>query len=436
MRFLYNIFFCVFAVFYVPVMAVKGKFHSGFSQKFARLPSEISDFKKPLWIHAVSVGEALVAARICEILKKEIPGLPVVISTTTPTGNEMIRKASKNVDGVFYYPVDLSWVVKRALDQIDPSAYVMVETELWPNMIEQASARGIPVILANGRISDRSFGRYKKIGYITKKIFGCFSAVCAQTQRDAEKMKALGCGEEKTRVTGNIKFDTSFSPAHDAEVERIGCIFTEGKKVIVAGSTHFPEESGIIDEFVKMRSSLSGGVKLIIAPRHIERKDAIRIYVEKAGLKCCFFSDFSGAGTTGSERADVMIVDTIGHLKDIYSLATVVFIGGSLVKKGGQNPIEAARWGKAVVFGTHMTNFREVADSFIESGAAVMAENLVCLGSVMKELLLDEEKRLALERKVKAVIEKNSGAVYKTVEVIKHCLAGEKKCTVEGTNCY
>jgi 3-deoxy-D-manno-octulosonic-acid transferase len=423
MRFLYNIFFCVFAVFYVPVMAVKGKFHSGFSQKFARLPSGISGLKRPLWIHAVSVGEALVAARICESIKKELPDLPVVISTTTRTGNEMIRKASKNVDGVFYYPIDLSPVVKRALDQIDPAAYVMVETELWPNMIEQAFTRGVPVILANGRISDRSFGRYKKIGFITKKIFGCFAAVCAQTPRDAEKIKALGCVGDKINVTGNIKFDTSFSSERDAEVEKIGRIFPQGKKVIVAGSTHFPEESGIIDEFVKMLSALPGGAKLIIAPRHIERKDAIRIYVEKAGLKCCFFSDLSGTETVGVERADVMIVDTIGHLKDIYSLATVVFIGGSLVKKGGQNPIEAARWGKAVIFGPHMTNFREVADSFIESGAAIMAENFVCLGNIMKELLLDEEKRQGLERESKAVIEKNSGAVQKTVEVIKNCLA-------------
>jgi 3-deoxy-D-manno-octulosonic-acid transferase len=421
MRSIYNLFFLVFAAFYVPYMAVKGKFHTGFSQRFACFPEGILRIKNPVWIHAVSVGEALVAARLCEEIKKAMPDVRVVVSTTTKTGHEMIKKASKSVDGVFYYPIDLSWIVRKAMDKIAPSAYVIIETELWPNMLEESFSRSIPVILANGRISDRSFEGYRRIAGVSARMLRCFSVVCVQTPRDAEKMEALGCGHSKLRVTGNIKFDVSFSTEREKEVEIVNEVFPGGKRVIVAGSTHFPEETLLIDEFVKL--SFSGlRVKLVIAPRHVERKDAIRIYVEKAGLKCCFFSDIAGGQAPDAQSADVMVVDTIGHLKDLYSMASVVFIGGSLAKRGGQNPIEAAKWGKAFIFGPNMTNFREVARDFVESGAAITVESADRMGEVIGEILRDDEKRREMEESSRAVIEKNSGALKKTVEAIAVCL--------------
>ena len=406
-------------------MAVKGKFHTGFSQKFGFLPPSILNIKNPVWIHAVSVGEALVAANLCEAIKARIPGVKVIVSTTTRTGNEMIRKSSKSVDGVFYYPIDVRRVVKNVLNKVDPSAYVIVETELWPNMLEEVSARSIPLVLVNGRISDRSFLGYKRIGFITKRMLGCFSSVCVQTQRDAEKIKALGCPASKIRVTGNVKFDISFPEPRQTDVEKISEAFPEGSRVIVAGSTHYPEEKFIIDEFIKLRKG-SKDVKLVVAPRHIERKDAIKIYVESFNLKCCFFSGITGSKFKKEENFDVIIVDTIGHLKDIYSRATVVFIGGSLAKKGGQNPIEAARWGKAVIFGPNMDNFREVARNFIENGAAIMVEDPVELGKAILEILNNDQKRMLMEKNSREVIEKNSGAIEKTVEAIELCLKSEK----------
>ena len=421
MRFFYDISFFLFAVFYVPVMAFKGKFHAGFSQKFGRVPPEVTKLEKPVWIHAVSVGEAVLAARLCEAIKNVLPNVPVVVSTTTRTGNEMVKKSSKKVDGIFYYPIDLRGVVKKALDAIDPSVYVIVETELWPNMLEETFNRGIPVVLANGRISDKSFAGYKRLGFIIKKMLRCFSFVCVQTLRDAEKIKTLGCDSSKVRVTGNMKYDTTFSEARGVDVEKVSDVFLSGKRAVVAGSTHCPEETGIIDEFVKLSKNITD-VKLIIAPRHIERKDAIRIYVERAGLKCCFFSEVAGEVDQSMSRADVMIVDTIGHLKDLYSLATVVFIGGSLAQRGGQNPIEAAKWGKAVIFGPNMNNFREVARDFIENGAAIRVEDVSRLGEAMVEVLNNEVRRTDMEKGAHEVIEKNSGAVSRTVEVINGCM--------------
>nr|HPN72515.1 glycosyltransferase N-terminal domain-containing protein [Candidatus Omnitrophota bacterium] len=320
-------------------------------------------------------------------------------------------------DGIFYYPIDIRSVVRKVLKAVDPSAYVIIETELWPNMLEEASAMGIPVILANGRISDRSFAGYKKLGFITRKMLSCFSTLCVQTPRDAGKLRELGCGTHKIRVTGNIKFDGAISSVKDPEVEKTERFFASGKKVIVAGSTHFPEESGIIDEFVRF-SGASRGMKLIIAPRHVERKEAIKVYVESSGLKCCFFSELSGEKCHEMSSADVMIVDTIGHLKDLYSLADVVFIGGSMVKKGGQNPIEAARWGKAIVFGSDMSNFSEVARDFVGGGAALVANDFKRLGGIIEDLMANDAKRLKMGKASGEVIEKNSGAVDRTVEAI------------------
>ncbi len=407
---------------YFPVMVFKGKFHRGFSQKLGRVPAEAAHLRKPVWLHAVSVGEALVAARISQGMKKVMPDVPVVISTTTSTGNEMIKKAASGADAVFYYPVDLRCVVSRVLDKVDPRAYVIVETELWPNMLREAAKRSIPVILANGRISDGSFRNYKRIGFITRKMLKCLSSVCVQTHRDAEKIKTLGCEPSAVHVTGNIKFDAVRPDRISPEVESVRELFLAGKKAIVAGSTHFPEETHLIDAFGGLRGKFED-IKFIIAPRHVERKDAVRIYAERAGFKCCFFSDLVSPCSRTVDGADVMIVDTIGHLRDIYSLAALVFIGGSLAKKGGQNPIEAGIWGKAVVFGPNMRNFREVAEAFLESGAALTVPGEEVLGEVLSRLLEDEEKRKDMEQRSRDVITGNSGAVERTVEVIMSCIS-------------
>ena len=425
MKILYNLFFILFSIFYLPYLFVKGKYHKDFIQKFGILPDNITAFEhQPVWIHAVSVGEAVLGARLSGSIKERFPDIPVVISTTTRTGNDMARKLAggSGIDAVFYYPVDLSSIVSRVVRIVKPRLYIMMETELWPNILGELSSKGIPVILANGRISDRSFTNYKKIKVITGRILKCIDHFCMQTNADAEKIKELGAPADRISVTGNIKFD--IASAGPGKMNKTDIGFNETDRVLVAGSTHFPEEKYMIDLYKELKHK-QAGLKLVLAPRHIERADSIKQDIKKLDLKYRCFSDIIGGNPYHGSGYDILIVDTIGHLKDIYNIATVVFIGGSIAKKGGQNPIEAARWGKAVVFGPHMFNFREVAGIFVENGSATCVKNVDSLKEVIDDLLANDEKREQMAASAREVILNNSGAVDKTVAVVEQYLNKE-----------
>ncbi len=417
MRILYDIFFMIFGILYIPVLLMKGKLHRDFSQKFGIIPESIKALNKPVWIHGVSVGEAALAAKLACSIKKDFPEVPVVISTTTQTGNNMARKAGKGyVDAVFYYPMDVRGIVSSTVKGVDPRLYVMIETELWPNLMAELSERGVPSVLVNGRISNSSFGNYKKIKFFTRRILGCLNRLCMQSEVDLERVKELGALEDKVFVTGNMKFDGAGRDASPKiSPEKLG--FNGQDQIIVAGSTHFPEEQLIVDIYRDLKKS-NASLKLVIAPRHIERADAIAIYVEKEDLLCRRFSDIS-ENSSKEGRFDVLLVDTIGHLKDIYGLATVVFIGGSMARKGGQNPIEAACWGKPVVFGPNMFNFREVSEIFVQNNAAVKVDDDKQLKDVLKELLEDNVKREKMSKRAIDVIEENSGTIERTMEHIR-----------------
>ena len=420
MRVLYDIFFIIFSIIYIPCLLFKGKLHKDIKQRFGILPAELSHLEKPVWIHAVSVGEAAVASKLAGEIKKNFPQKSVIVSTTTKTGNEMARKSGKGeVDAVFYYPLDISWVVSKVVKLIDPALYMMIETELWPNLLEEFKAKGVPVLLANGRISDNSFGNYKKIGAITRRILGCIDHFCMQSKKDAERICSLGADSRKISVTGNMKFDGGLASSSRGEVfkkEQMG--FSGEDRVIVAGSTHPPEEAEIINVYKTLKAKCAD-LKLILAPRHVERKDAVKIFIEKVGFKYRCFSDILNEKTASQGEADIILVDTIGHLKGLYDIATVVFIGGSIASKGGQNPIEAARLGKPVVFGPHMENFREIAEIFLETGGAVRASSFGELKEIFEGLLSDPEKRKRYSENAKKVVESNSGALSRTVEEIK-----------------
>lgn len=414
MRILYDLFFLIFSMLYVPTLIFKGKAHKDLSQRFGFLPDGISSLKKPVWIHGVSVGEAAVAVRLAGEIKKRFPGVPVVVSTTTKTGNDMVQKTGGgSVDGLFYYPLDMTAVVHRVVKKVDPRLYVMIETELWPNLLEELRIRKVPVVVANGRISDRSFRRYRRIKPLMRRILKCVDVFCMQTPRDAERIKDLGAEGGRVNVTGNMKFDEKTLSDVKLKVDKAFLGFTGSCEILVAGSTHFPEENKVIGEYTRLRSR-KPGLKLVIAPRHVERSEAVAVYLEKAGLKYAKFSDVLAGKKP--EGTDAVIVDTIGHLKDIYAAADLVFIGGSLIKKGGQNPIEAASRGKAVIFGPHMFNFREVAGMFVERGAAIQVKDEGELGMAMTELLLDPAKREKMGADAVRVIQENSGAVARTGE--------------------
>lgn len=426
MRILYDIFFLLFSVLYVPILFLKGKGHREFVQKFSFLPEEVKKTVKPVWIHAVSVGEAAVAAKIAALLKEKREDIHVVVSTTTRTGNNMIRKVGKGtVDAVFYYPLDISFIVSRVIRLIDPSLYIMIETELWPNILEEFKKRKVPVVLANGRISDNSFHNYERIKFITQRILKCIDVFCMQSEKDAQRIEILGARKEDVFVTGNIKFDEEKQQDHTQTITRDKVGFGSDDSIIIAGSTHSPEEQEIINVFKHLKET-RGGVKLILAPRHVERMEAIKIYAEKAGLKHVSLSR-ALQGSRINEVFDVLLVDTIGHLKDLYAIGDVVFVGGSLAKKGGQNPIEAAKWGKPIIFGPHMYNFREIARVFTNNKVAVQVGGIEELQKVLIELLNDRARREEMSNRAVEVIEENAGAVDRTIGKIEELL--EKQST-------
>ncbi|NQT32094.1 MAG: 3-deoxy-D-manno-octulosonic acid transferase [Candidatus Omnitrophica bacterium] len=416
MSILYDLFFLIFSIIYVPFLLIKGKFHKDFIQRFGFLPEEITSLDSPVWIHAVSVGEAVLATKLAAAIKNRYGDIPVVISTTTQTGNNMARKsAGSAANGIFYYPLDFSLVARHVAKKINPRLYVMVETELWPNLLAQLKSCRIPVILANGRISDSSFANYKRIDFITKRIFECIDLCCMQSERDAERVQALGAEGDQVCVTGNMKFDekTVLPEASPFSREYLG--FNKDDEVIVAGSTHSPEEAIVIGIYKKLIRS-SKHLKLVLAPRHVERSDEVGAYIEKEGFQYKRFSEIHKNNGTEEGDYDIVLVDTIGHLKDLYSVATVVFIGGSIAKKGGQNPIEAARWGKAVVFGPAMSNFREISNICLSSNAAVAVKDASELQDVFKKLLADDSKRTKIAANASGVIARNIGALDRTVD--------------------
>jgi len=422
MRILYDLFFAVFGVFYIPVLLLKGKVHRGFLQKFALLPDKVTGMDRPVWIHAVSVGEAVLAARVAAEIKKRFPDISIVVSTTTQTGNDMARKSAGDViDAVFYYPLDISAVVARVVRLINPRLYMMMETELWPNLLEELHSKSIPVVLANGRISDASFANYRRIRVITKYILRCIDRFCMRSEQDAKRIEQLGAPADKVFVTGNVKFDTGGVSCDDGKIDKKCLGFDPGDEIIVAGSTHSPEEQAIITVYGELRKK-QDNLKLVLAPRHVERAPAVIKLIETAGLECRRFSDVTEGEQPERGKYDVLLVDTIGHLKDLYSVATLVFIGGSLAKKGGQNPIEAARWEKTVIFGPHMSNFREVAEVFLENKAAVRVNDVREFRETLAGLLADPEKKKCIAENARRVIEENTGAVSRTVKQIEQYL--------------
>jgi 3-deoxy-D-manno-octulosonic-acid transferase len=424
MRFLYDLFFIIFGILYLPYLALKRKVHGDFLQRFSFLPGKVTRLEKPVWIHAVSVGEAALAGKLSVLIKQHFPDIPIIISTTTTTGNAMAVKACADAaNAVFYFPLDISLIVSRAVRLIDPRLYVMVETELWPNLLEEFHSKGIPVVLANGRISDASFANYGKIKFIMRRILRTIDCFCMQSQKDASRIRELGgLPEDKVYVTGNIKFDETIGSSGDAMFHKEYFGFSNNDEVLVAGSTHFPEEEALIAIYGELKVKRKR-LKLILAPRHIERTDDIKTYIEKSDMEYCRFSEILSEEKTTHPAKDVVLVDTIGHLRGIYNAATLIFVGGSLARKGGQNPIEGARWGKAIVFGPHMYNFKEIAGIFVEGGGAVSVKDEKELKAVIEGLLENSEKREHMARNAKRIIDENSGAIKRTLERIEKYLS-------------
>lgn len=424
MHILFNIAFFILILFYLPGFILKRKLDGDFLERLGIYNSkkiEKLNGKNVVWLHAVSVGEAAASEAFLENLRKEFPDVSFVISNTTKTGKIIANKIASSDDAVIYFPFDLSFITKKSVAKINPKIFVSVDTEIWPNMIRAFSDKNIPVILINGRISDKSFKGYSFLKSIFRSTFKRIDLACMQTSLDAERIASLGVLSDHIEITGNIKFDSALKL--ESDILKIKNKFKEklgpgsSEKIFMAGSTHPGEDEIIAKVFSKLRLD-EGNLKLIIAPRHIDRAGDIKTYLKKNyNYRVKLFSEI-----TSSDAVDVIVVDKIGILKELYAFSTLVFIGGSLIKHGGQNILEPAYFAKPIIFGPYMFNFRDMSDLFLKNNAAIVVDDEPSLYLAANRLIFSEGERNALGRRARRLIDENIGATEKSVEKIKFLL--------------
>ncbi|MEE9276168.1 MAG: 3-deoxy-D-manno-octulosonic acid transferase [bacterium] len=404
----------------------RGRSLRGFGERLGFVPSLPPPGEGGrIWIHAVSVGEVGVAAALLPALRARRPELRVVLSTVTETGREAAAKLS-GPEALFYLPFDYPFAVRRALARLRPCALVVVETELWPNLIREAARRGIPVAVANGRLSERSFRRYRRLGFLFQRVTGLLAGVAAREEADAARFRALGAG--RVSVAGNLKYDAPAPPrGADPPAARRRFGLEGWEPVIVAGSTHPGEEAAVGRAVRSLRGQLPG-LGLLLAPRRLERVDEVEEILREAGLSPLRWSRLQdGDGGAVADRAakegGVVILDAMGRLAEAYECATAAFIGGSLIPHGGQNPIEAARWGVPLVFGPHMSNFAEVAEGLLQAGGAIRVEGEGALAEALLPWLSGAAARKAAGEAALAAVEANRGAASRTAAILEEVLA-------------
>ena len=405
------------------------KYVASLGQRMGYLPVSFNmDADESIWIHAVSVGEVLTARPLISDLKRRYPELRMFLSTTTMAGQQLARRSVQDVDAVFYFPFDLGIFVRRTLDLVRPKLFVMMETEIWPNLLYECRKRGVKTAVVNGRLSPRSFSRYRMVRGFMRRVLDHVDRFLVQSEESARRFIDLGADPARVVVTGSLKFDSlDLSPTalQSRTRDRVLRYFRvpASRPVIVAGSTMKGEEQAVLRAFRRVRAT-SPTTLLVIAPRHPERFGEVEQLVRSEGWKTARRSDLA---IDNEPRVDVVVLDTIGELAIVYQIATVVFVGGSLVATGGHNVLEPAVFGKPIVFGPHMQNFAEIADAFVTNGAGVQVAGDPQLDEAVISLISDPVRRARLGAAARALVEANRGAKEKSVTVLADLLPRETR---------
>jgi 3-deoxy-D-manno-octulosonic-acid transferase len=376
---------------------------------------------RPIWIHALSVGEMLSAMPLVSTLPDRFPGRPVVVTASTRTGYDIARDRLENkVDRIHFFPHDFKFSVRRAAATIDPALVVLVETDLWPNFLTYMKRHHVPVVLANSRLSQRSFNGYRRFSFFMGRPLSSLAAICAQSAEDGRRFEALGVPAEKIQITGNLKFDRGGgSDTNRSDTLPRDEYVSPNEKVLVAGSTHPGEEAILVKNYIRLKNR-HPGLRLIIAPRDPRRAESIIRMVRTAGIHTSLLEEIPPPSPMLPDS--VVVVGKMGLLKRLYSLADFAFVGGSLVSGGGHNPLEAAALGKPVLFGRDMSDFREIAAALETAGGAVRLENGDALFAVLDSLLGDPIKTMEMGSRALDMFLKNGGALEKTLAVINRFL--------------
>jgi 3-deoxy-D-manno-octulosonic-acid transferase len=431
-RTLYNILFLISFVLASPYyfwrLRRRGDWVRGFGQRFAIYDPSIKQAltnRDVMWLHAVSVGEVNLCTQLINALEPRLPNLKIVVSCTTTTGMAELRRRLPTHITKIYYPVDRRKYVRRALATFDPKVIVLVEAEIWPNFIWRAHDLKIPLFLANARLSDRSYPRYKRFGRLFRPLFAAFTGVGCQNQEDAQRLRDVGCRPENVQVVGNLKFDAARlgeKRSLDARQLLRQAGVADDALVLVAGSTHDGEEMLLVEMAARLRQKFPN-LFLILVPRHFERCKDVGQKLKARGVKFLYRNEVFAHTQLPTGAADCLLVNTTGELKFFYEPASVVFVGKSLTAIGGQNPIEPGAQGKAIVFGPNMQNFADITRSFLKKDAAVQVKSPEELERVLAELLENQARRAELSRRALEVVAENLGAVERTVAMILPQLA-------------
>ena len=409
MNLLYTVLYSVLMLLALPYFLVigllQGKYLSSFGQRLGFIRQRSGE--PSCWIHAVSVGELLAAKPLIKRLREEYPALPLYLSTTTITGQKLASALLP--DRTFYFPFDWRWCIRKVFARLQPSLILILETEIWPNFLREARKNHIPVLLINGRLSDRSFARYR----LFRRWLPHFDEALMQSEEDAIRMRALGACDENVEIMGNLKFDFQ-PPILPPELRNLLERWKTSSLLWIAGSTMSGEEPLVLDAFQSLKQEF--GLKLLLAPRHPERLQQIYDLLQKRNVAFVKRSH----GKAGEE--DVMVLDTMGELAGCYQFADVVFVGGTLVAAGGHNPIEPAYYGKAVVTGPYYENFRAIFGELKNRNAIVITSDL---RQAIAALLRDDARRAEIGRHAGEIVRSNAGATQTALEIIgKHIDAG------------
>ncbi len=425
----------------LPLILTSSKRHHTFLHRLGiKQPSEIAvrssaPALKPIWVHALSVGEVLAAFPLVQALQTRFPERPLILSASTQTGYLIaVQRFSAMAAGIVYFPYDLPFCVKKTINWIDPALMIIIETDIWPNFLHFMQTRNVPVMLVNARISEKALRAYLRFGFFTQLMFGAFTTVCIQSPTDFSRFIRLGVARERLELCGNIKFETQAVDIAALKIDlfkrhlKISACFVKSElKIIVAGSTHPGEETIILDAWRRLKLT-EPDTLLIIAPRDPCRASSIRRLCQDAGLFSMTLKQWQKSGEPNTDEIpDVLIIDAIGILKKLYAIAHIAFIGGSLVNCGGHNPLEAAVFAKPILFGPDMSDFASIRNKLIDAQGALQVHDADSLNNAFRKLLTDRPYAHKMGHNAYRLLQENRGAVDRTVNAVVRCLPAKSK---------
>ena len=401
-------------------MATTHKYREGLMERLGRVRIRPDSAKPVIWLHAVSVGEVLAVSRLVLDLDRAFPGHQLLISTTTRTGQDLARSRF-GADRVFYCPLDLPWAVSAYLNALQPKLFILAETEFWPNLLNGYFRRNIPVAVVNARISDRSWPRYLRLRTLWRPFLGRLSAVLAQSETDAERLRAIGCSPERVGVAGNLKFDVRAACEAEAttHLKELG----RGLRFVVAGSTLDGEEAALLEAWPRLLE-VDAQLVMVLAPRHPERFANVAALLEHSGIPWVRRSDWQTlpvATLQPLSPGQIVLLDTIGELASVYSLASVAFVGGSLIPAGGHNPLEPAQFSVSIAMGPHYANFRAIVDDLLAQQALRIATK-EDLAPVIVRLLQNPAEAATMGARARQVFDLQAGATGRCVAALRELL--------------